>query len=158
MMHHTSHILESADRIAAQGSTADCLRELRRLSLDEFALVMYGMPDQRYPGLSAALPAMASVDVQRQWTGADGIELLKQRVPFLEKLRRHFLEITGRRLEGAQILDYGCGYGLMLRLMYYFSDPARLVGCDPWERSIRLCEEAGIGCRNSHNSRVRASW
>ncbi len=146
MMHYAERILERAER-AGQGSTEDCLRHLRRLCLDDFALVMHGMPDERYPGLSSVLPAMAAVEVQRQWTGATGIPLMTQRVAFLEKLRRHFAQITGRPPEGARILDYGCGYGLMLRLLFYLTDPGRIAGCDPWDRSIRLCEEAGIGCR-----------
>ena len=45
------------------------------------------------------------------------------------------------------MLDYGCGYGLMLRLMHYLTDPERIAGCDPLDLSIRHCEEAGIGCR-----------
>ena len=123
MMHHTKGILEAAERSASTGLTADCLRELRRLCLDEFALVMNGMPNERYPSLSSVLPAMAPVNVQQSWTGAAGMALLKQRVPFIEKIRRHFMEVTGRPLEGARILDYGCGYGMMLRLMYYLTDP-----------------------------------
>ena len=32
-----------------------------------------------------------------------------------------------------------------LRLMYYFTDPNRFVGVDPWDRSIELCHLAGLG-------------
>ena len=146
-MHHTRSILLRAERAAKHGSTEDSLRELRRLGLDEFALVLLGMPDKRYPGLSSALPAMAPMDVQRRWTGASGMDLMKLRVAFLEKLRLRFLQTTGRPLEGAHILDFGCGYGVMLRLMLYLTDPGRMAGCDPLDLSIRHCEEAGIACR-----------
>ena len=146
-MCHTRRILEAAERRALHGTAEDCLVVLRSLCLDDFALVMHAMPDERYPGLSSHLPAMAPADVQRRWTGADGLTLLRQRVGFFEKLRRHFAQITGRRLEGTRILDYGCGYGMMLRLLYYLTDPCRIAGCDPGERSIRLCEDAGIRCR-----------
>jgi SAM-dependent methyltransferase len=42
-------------------------------------------------------------------------------------------------------LDYGCGYGRIARLMYYFSDPARVVGVDPWDKSIEICHGDGLG-------------
>ena len=116
-MHHSKRIVEMAERNAREGATEDCLRQLRGLCLDDFALMMNGMPDKQYPGLSSALPAMAPTEVQLHWTGASGETLLNQRVAFIEKLRRHFLQITGSPLEGSRILDYGCGYGLMLRLM-----------------------------------------
>ncbi len=147
ILHHCEHIVEAAERTARCGSTGDCLRQLRRLCVDEFALLLHAMPDKRYPGLSSLLPAMAPVDVQRQWTGATGMTLLKIRVAFIEKIRRHYSRVTGRPLEGARILDYGCGYGLMLRLMYYFTDPERIAGCDPWDLAIRHCKDARIGCR-----------
>ena len=146
-MRHIEDVLEAAEREAAASSTEDCLQRLRALCLDDFALVLLDMPDARYPRLSAALPAMAPEKVQREWTGASGVTLLRQRVAFLEKVRRHFARLTGRSLEGARILDYGCGYGMMLRLMYYLTDLANLAGCDPWPRAIGLCEEAGIECR-----------
>lgn len=147
-MQHTKDILDMAERIAGNGSMEDCLRQLRHLCLDDFALVMLGMPDSgRYPALSSVLPTMASEDVQRQWTGATGYRLMSQRVAFIEKLSRQFLWAVGRPLDGCRILDYGCGYGLSLRLLQYFTNPDRLAGCDPWDRSIRLCEEARIVSR-----------
>lgn len=147
-MQHIQDILDTAERIAGNGSMEDCLRQLRHLCLDDFASVMLGMPDSgQYPGLSSVLPAMASDDVQRQWTGATGYSLMSQRVAVIEKLRRQFLWAVGRPLEGCRILDYGCGYGLSLRLLLYFTNPDRLAGCDPWDRSIRLCEEARIVSR-----------
>ena len=101
-MHHSKRIVEMAERSARKGATEDCLRQLRGLCLDEFALVLHGIPDERYPGLSSVLPAMASVDVQRDWTGAAGVPLLTLRVAFIEKIRRHFMQVTGRPLEGSR--------------------------------------------------------
>ena len=147
MTKHARRIVEMAERSARNDSPDESLRQLRRLCLDEFALVVHAMPDRRYAGLSSVLPAMAPEEVQRSWTGDSGLSLLKPRVVFIEKIRRHFLTIAGRPLESAQVLDYGCGYGLMLRLLYYLTDPGRIAGCDPWELSIRHCEDAGIDCR-----------
>jgi len=51
---------------------------------------------------------------------------------------------TERAIRNSTILDYGCGYGRLLRLMLYFTDPDKLYGCDPWDRSNDLCQEAGV--------------
>ena len=45
------------------------------------------------------------------------------------------------------MLDFGCGYGRLIRLMYFYSDPARIVGCDPWDSSLSMCREARLICR-----------
>lgn len=75
-MEHTQDILEKAERIARNGSMEDCLRQLRHLSLDDFALLMLGMPDtDKYPGLSSVLPAMASVISSARGPGRPGTAL-----------------------------------------------------------------------------------
>ena len=43
------------------------------------------------------------------------------------------------------MLDFGCGYGRLARLMYYFTDPENLFGVDPWDRSIEICRADGLG-------------
>ena len=57
---------------------------------------------------------------------------------------QNFASISGRSLSGKRILGFGCGYGRILRSMLYFSDPADLYGCDPWDRSIDLCKQDGL--------------
>ena len=103
------------------------------------------MPDREFPTLSKALPRMATAEVQTQWTGSSGLTLLKQSCNFVRSAAYHFNRLTSRPLDGSAILDYGCGYGRLARLMYYFSDPARLYGVDPWERSIAICHDCGLG-------------
>lgn len=42
------------------------------------------------------------------------------------------------------ILDYGCGYGRILRMMYYFTDEDNVYGVDPWKTSIDFCTNSKI--------------
>jgi SAM-dependent methyltransferase len=131
---------------AATGPQAlrECLSILRRLPLDDFGQIMISMPSPELPRLSAVLPAMALGEVQRSWTGADGIVLLGQTNIFARLLAQSFQELCGRRLSEVRILDFGVGYGRILRAMYYFTDPDKVFGCDPWDRSIELCRQARI--------------
>lgn len=125
-------------------SRGRAFQALRQLSLMDFGAVLLAMPDPRYPKLSGLLPAMASDEVQRNWTGNFGVELLKQTVRFVESLQRQYTKLTGRSLDGTRVLDYGCGYGRIARLLYKFTDEKNVIGVDPWDRAIAICHEAGL--------------
>ena len=87
---------------------------------------------------------MADPQVQRDWTGSDGYTLLRQTLTFARLLEKNWLLLQGRPLSNQRILDFGCGWGRIVRVLYYFSDPANLYGCDPWTRSIDICKADGI--------------
>jgi SAM-dependent methyltransferase len=106
---------------------------------------MISMPLGEFPRISGALPRMASAEVQTNWTGNHGIPLLRQSCNFVRSAAYHFVRHVGRPLDRATILDYGCGYGRLARLMYYFTDPENLFGVDPWDRSIEVCHANGLG-------------
>jgi SAM-dependent methyltransferase len=128
----------------AEASGPDCLDVLRSLPLDDFGQVLISLPLPEYPNISRCLPRMASAEVQRNWTGNDGIHLLRQTNTFVRLVSHNFQALCGRPLEGARVLDFGCGYGRIMRSMYYFTDPTNLYGCDPWDVSIGLCKDAGV--------------
>ncbi len=43
-----------------------------------------------------------------------------------------------------KVLDFGSGYGRILRLMEYLFCDAGLYGCDPWDRSLAECKASGV--------------
>ncbi|MCC6920810.1 MAG: methyltransferase domain-containing protein [Alphaproteobacteria bacterium] len=138
-------LIQVAERDAVlKGRAEVCLTALRALTLAEFGRLMFALPDARLPGLSRLLPRMASVEVQLDWTGSSGDGLLEQTLGFVGQAADAYRAATGRSLAGARILDFGCGYGRMLRLMTYYADPERIFGCDPWDRSIAICREDGV--------------
>lgn len=105
-------------------------------------ILMTTTPD--YPKLSRLMPAMASDEVQRNWTGDCGPALLRLSVGFTRSMAYNYARFTGRGLEGATILDFGCGYGRLLRRMYALTAARNVYGVDPWSKSIELCYEAGL--------------
>jgi SAM-dependent methyltransferase len=142
MMNYTIPITARAEASASSGAPiGDILRQLRELCPDDFGELLFGMPNPSFPALSAVLPAMASVEAQEMWTGTHGQALLRPTVNFVRSVAYTFNKLTGRDLRGSKILDFGCGYGRMIRLMYYFSDPERIFGVDPWDRPINWCHE-----------------
>lgn len=142
MQFHTRQYLQPAEAHAANGTPALAWTELTKMCLDDFGEFFLNLPHPDYPALSQMLPAMASAEVQRNWTGNDGYTLLKQTLNFVRSVRYNFSLLCSRPLEGAKILDFGCGYGRIARIMYYFTPPANITCVDPWDESIRLCRES----------------
>jgi SAM-dependent methyltransferase len=138
--------IRAIDAEAAAGAPVSALlaRLRAELSLDAFGLLMIGLPSPQFPALSQVLPRMAAEEVQRNFTGASGEALLGQTAAFVRSLSYNYARLKGRSLEGARVLDYGCGYGRISRLLYYFSDPDSLWMLDPWDLALSLCREAGM--------------
>lgn len=142
---HALPIVLEAEEHAADGAPlSTVLKVLRRLPLEDFGELLLSMPNDEYPGLSGLLPAMASGEVQKKWTGSSGLTLLGQSTAFVRQAAYLYASARGEGLEGKTILDFGCGYGRLLRLMLYFTDPDRLWGLDAWERSLEASREAGV--------------
>jgi SAM-dependent methyltransferase len=47
-------------------------------------------------------------------------------------------------MEGRKVLDFGCGYGRIARIMYYFINEENFYGMDPWDKSLEICHEDGL--------------
>ena len=142
MLQHTLKILSAAEAVAsAAGSIDQVLAELRQLSLDEFGLFIISLPDDDYPAMSAILPPMASAEIQKMWTGDHGEDLLRVTAAFARQTENNFVRHTGRRLQGSQIMDFGCGYGRITRMMYYYSNPDLIWGADAWDKSLDLTRQ-----------------
>ena len=144
MFSHVREVAIAADRIAHHGTINDVLTELRSLCLDDFATLFLSMPNPEFPALSRLLPRMTDAEVQKSWTGAEGYALLQGSLNFVRSMVLQCVALTGRPLQGESILDFGCGYGRIIRLMYYYSEPSRIWGVDPWDRAIDLCRSDGM--------------
>ncbi|MFP3565441.1 class I SAM-dependent methyltransferase [Paraburkholderia sp. SIMBA_030] len=116
---------------------------LRKLPVDAVGDVLMYIPPE-YEAARRALPPMAPDAIQDSWTGTHGYPLLLQSSAFIRVLENGFRRYAGRPLDDTKILDYGCGWGRLIRLLYRFTDPANIFGCDPWDRSIELCRESRL--------------
>jgi SAM-dependent methyltransferase len=143
------HVLAVISRVETDPNV-DCrgeaVRRLRELGLDDFGYLFWTLPDPRFPKLSKLLPPMAEATAQRHWTGRSGIALLKPSVNFVRVMAYNYARLTSTAIGAStRILDFGCGYGRIARLMYYFADEPCVWGVDPWDKSIALCRAAGLG-------------
>jgi len=113
------------------------------IPLDVFGAIQIDRPEYA-DTLLRWLPTMPSEDAQRLWTGAAGHGLLAQSTAFVRTLRGYLPYRTGRSWPDATVLDFGCGWGRLMRLVCKFASPSRLWGVDPWDQSIELCKEHGV--------------
>lgn len=145
MYEYTKPIIEKAEALAKGGASLnDVLTALRELCLDDLGELLMHMPDTALPSLSAILPAMASAEVQNNWTGTNGYQLLGQTINFTRSVAYQYQAVTGRTLDSAKIMDFGCGYGRIARLMYRYTDPERVFCVDPLDASLDICRDTRI--------------
>jgi len=131
--------LAAAETAAGKGDYDEALRLLQGLSLDEFGELLLDVP-AACPSLRAWLPGMPSDEVQRNWTGSCGIPLLKQSCDFVRSLDKACHDYLGHPIQG-RVLDYGCGWGRIMRLMLRYVPAGQIYGLDPWDTSIALCRD-----------------
>ena len=137
-------ILEAANEAAQSFDRTACLDHLRKAGFDDFGSVLFSLPIERFPDLAKVLPRMATEETQERWTSTKGRELLNQSLGIVRIFESIYWRNAKKPLSAARILDFGCGYGRLVRLMYFHQDPASVFGCDPWENSIILCEQSGL--------------
>jgi SAM-dependent methyltransferase len=145
VLEHLNDILTAIEADSTLSNRTAVVTALRRAGLDDFASVLWTIPNPAYPRISALLPSMVSDEIQKAWTGASGDILIRGTSAFVRAVVAQYVRLTGRILGEGRVLDFGCGYGRIARLMYYFSDPNQVFGVDPWDKSIALCRGHNMG-------------
>jgi SAM-dependent methyltransferase len=118
-------------------------RLLEALPLDVFALLQLERPGA-FPNLRDFLAPMPSAEVQESWNGAQGRELLRMSVDFVTRVVAKYSSVSPKALVDSDVLDFGCGWGRLLRLMVRYVPQDRLYGVDPWDESLELCRSCGV--------------
>ncbi len=113
------------------------------IPLDVFGRLLLDIP-AGYPHIKGFFPSMASDEVQRNWTGSSGEALLSQSKAFVKSLLFGYISITGKKTEDMIVLDYGCGWGRLIRLLYKFVSFENIYAVDPWDQSIDQCQKHGV--------------
>lgn len=144
MFSYVDDIIATAEEAAKAGNIDDVLEILRQLCLDDFAELLLELPNLRLPSLSSVLPRMADEEVQKNWTGNSGTALLSQTANFVRLVVHNYQSLRGRGIENGTILDFGCGYGRIIRLFYYLTSPANIWGVDPRQESVDICRADGV--------------
>jgi len=135
--------VRQADAAAQTGRKASAFELLRRIPFADFCELCVETPAST-PHLKAIMPQLPSAEVQKRWVGDHGRPLMHRSGNLVRLFELMSWRHRGRSLEDARILDYGCGWGRLLRLLYHKTDLANIYGVDPMPESLRLCKECGV--------------
>lgn len=113
------------------------------IPVEPFGNLLLDVP-ARYSNIKALFPSMPPNEVQDDWNGRHGTELLTASLAFIKTLVATYTELAGKDLIRAKVLDYGCGWGRLIRLLYKYVSYENIYGVDPWDRSIDLCKQYGV--------------
>lgn len=109
-----------------------------KIPLDVFGY-LYLLDEEVYPNIKKFLPTMATKEVQLAWTGADDRTLLLQSLSFVKTVVNFYEKIGASDLQKVKFLDFGCGWGRLLRLFLKYIPESNLFGVDPWDQSLKQC-------------------
>ena len=102
---------------------------------------------RQHPQLRDILPGLPDESIQVRFTGAAGDPVLREGFRVYQLFKKLYESHVGALDAGGQILDFGCGWGRIIRFFLRDVDPARLWGADPAAEMIDHCRRANRWCR-----------
>jgi SAM-dependent methyltransferase len=125
------------------GAGPEAYREFRDLDDDLWALLLT-LEYESYPGIRGFLPGLPEPALQQMWNGTSGVPLAAQSVGFYRRLKQAWDRHGAGEMSEARILDFGCGWGRLTRMLARDVDPGNLYGCDPVESILGQCRQARL--------------
>ncbi len=128
--------------------SAVSLKRLLGSVSDEFYfwLLTEGHKRSESQALLSLLPAMPDEQIQINWTGCSGHETLRQAFLafslFKKIITKHHKDIRSCD----RILDFGCGWGRIIRFFLKDIEPEGLWGIDCYEEAITICRKSNLRC------------
>jgi 2-polyprenyl-3-methyl-5-hydroxy-6-metoxy-1,4-benzoquinol methylase len=128
------------DRILRQSNAqpSASLRQLFGQTSDAFWLWCFTEGYRQDERLRALLPAFPAEDVQFRFTGAAGDDTMREVFPFYRLVRSLVQQHMTRPSES--VLDYGCGWGRIIRCFLRDVEADHLLGIDCMPEAIEHCK------------------
>jgi len=134
--------LRAIDAACASGGP-EHLARFRELDADVWALLLT-QEHAAWPNIRALLPAVPDPALQAGWNGVSGGALAAQGAAFYRRLCERFARHGALALADARVLDFGCGWGRLTRMLARDVAPGRLFGCDPSQAILDVCAANGV--------------
>ena len=92
------------------------------------------------------LPEVPSEYVQEMFTGAHGDKSLWEGFCYYKIFKEQYQKYKGDISLVYNILDFGCGWGRIIRFFMKDIKVSKIWGCDPVEEMIKICKEQNKSC------------
>jgi len=120
--------------------------------------IFRNVPDTLWANLVfgvASLPPLPPEDLQRRWCGNAGAALAIQSCEFYQLLKSAVARYSLKPYASASVLDFGCGWGRLTRLVAKDLPASQIYGCDPDEEILKWCAHVpGTFARSEHRPRA----
>jgi ubiquinone/menaquinone biosynthesis C-methylase UbiE len=102
---------------------------------------------ERCPFLQHYLPSLPDESLQEVFVGSSGANALTGGFQCYELIKRQHEKHAGPLLPSSRILDFGCGWGRVIRYFLKDVEPDNLIGVDKNQQAIALCTSTNRWCR-----------
>ncbi len=128
-----------------------CLKNIFSNIDDEFWFWILTEGNQIDPRIQKILPLMPEEEIQLNFTGRCGKDALTEAFSaykFFKKLaKEHGKEIAKQET----ILDFGCGWGRIIRFFLKDLNPTQIFGTDCFREMIDICNNSNMHCNFDAN-------
>ena len=95
--------------------------------------------------LRRLLPSLPADEVQCRFTGASGDDTMREAFSFYSLVKSLVSQHRAKPVES--VLEFGCGWGRIIRWFLHDIEPDRLWGIDCMPEAIELCRSTNPYCR-----------
>jgi len=109
----------------------------------------YWLHTSRYrnnPALRSVLPGVPDEDTQLMFTGSKGDTVIREGYIAYTLFKNLYTRHIGPINQCDNILDFGCGWGRIIRFFMKDIESSKIWGCDPIEKIIDICKEQNKWC------------
>jgi ubiquinone/menaquinone biosynthesis C-methylase UbiE len=140
---HIEHVA-TLDRLLRDASPTDSPKKIFAGVSDEFWLWAFTEGSRSDPRLARILPAFPPEDIQYRFTGAASDQTMREAFDFYRVVQGAIRDHARRPPES--IMEFGCGWGRIIRLFLRDVEPACLWGVDCMSNAIDICKETNHYC------------
>jgi SAM-dependent methyltransferase len=102
---------------------------------------------KRRPEIANLLPGLPAPSLQENYTGSSAFATLQEGFHAYQLFKRYYETHIGPLANSRGILDFGCGWGRIIRFFLRDVRPEKLIGADHSEEVIRTCRETNKWCK-----------
>lgn len=136
---HFANTLEAVERTCSD----DLFASFGGLS-DELWRALLQKKYSGYPRIKSVLPDWPNDELQRNWVGNCGEALDHQSFGFIRNLKNAYLHYGSKELSQSTVLDFGVGWGRLIRYLAKDVPREKLWGCDSSGDILAVCQQTRV--------------